>query len=177
MSRTTLALDELLTNLTAQQVREMRAHAPVAVLDQADAAADDARRITRTAIRAVSPDHLDEQYLPPAAVAGWLRLGAVDALRAFLEGTARTCLHNPSPTRFEPIFAAAWKPGLVVCQQCTVLFKAHGEADRRCDGCGHVCAGPDHGDGIRATNLCVGALTYTAGVCVDCYASKQEDAR
>lgn len=107
----------------------------------------------------------------PADLPGWLRLGALDAYLGWLDGTARTCLHNPNAARPAPFCATAWRPGLLMCgnPQCSVLAAMpHGSAqDRRCDGCGHVC-GPK--EGITPSLLTVGPLLYAYGVCADCFA-------
>ena len=68
----------------------------------------------------------------------------------------------PNPDRPEPVFAAAWKPGLIVCALCTPLLKLVGEADKTCDGCGHACAGVDVGDGICTVTVMLSALSYAA---------------
>ncbi|MDN5751364.1 MAG: hypothetical protein L0H64_23170, partial [Pseudonocardia sp.] len=86
-------------------------------------------------------------------------------------GTADTCTHQPHPDRPQPVHAAAWRPGLIACSRCPHLLALarHDVRDRTCDGCGHQCAGPDHGDGIRPVMIAAGALSYAVGVCRDCW--------
>lgn len=68
------------------------------------------------------------------------------------------------------MYAAAWRPGLVVCAACLVLLTlpARSVATRTCDGCGHVCAGVDAGDPIHPCAVGFGSLIYRFGVCGGC---------
>jgi hypothetical protein len=50
---------------------------------------------------------------------GWLRLGIMMAGARWLDGQARTCPHNPTAERPEPVHLALWLPDLVVCGECT----------------------------------------------------------
>ncbi len=164
--RATLALDDLLVTTSTATASALRAQVPAHLLDQADAAAGDARTLLGRVAEAMGKPLRD---LHPAAVDGWLRLSAVDALRGFLDGSCRVCLHNPTPRRYEPIFACAWWPGLAVYQHCITLLRAPNQvADATCDRCGRVCAGPATGDGIHPLTLQLGALTFNAGACLDC---------
>jgi hypothetical protein len=87
-------------------------------------------------------------------------------------GGVRTCLHGPHPLHPEPVIAAAWKPDVIVCADCTLLLnlglRPESDADRTCDLCGHICSRVEDGDGIWATALVIGALTFFYGVCSDC---------
>lgn len=102
-----------------------------------------------------------------ADVPDWVRLGHLDVFLKWMKGDARTCLHAPHPDRPEPLFAVAWRPGIVVCRQCPHMLKVTGKKDKTCDACGHVCTGED-GDTIRSLMLQSGLLTYMAGACRDC---------
>jgi hypothetical protein len=162
-----LALDELLTDppewLRAYAAEVLNTH----VGDQFLAACRDAHHALKT-ISAVDPaarvDHPD-----PGQVEDWLRLGLLDTLLAWLTGKGRrTCMHAPHPARPEPVYAAAYKPGLVVCAQCLPMLRVSGEADRACDACGHVCAGLEHGDPCYPIVLALGPFTYAAGACPAC---------
>lgn len=161
----TLALDEFLARLTPEDVAAIRSRVGVARLDQHKAAERDALTVARLGVRGAR-----EAWLPHAGVPEWLRLAFVDTLRAWLEGVGRTCMHNPSPRRSEPLVAAAWRPGLVSCPPCSVyLLRLRGEADRTCDRCGRVVAGrPEDGEGIRPCRVTFGPLVYMYGVCDDC---------
>lgn len=104
-------------------------------------------------------------------VSDWLRLGAVEALVNHLAGTASTCLHAPDPRKPLPIFAAAWRPGLIVCAGCRHLLALHGEADLQCDLCGRV-------DGsVSSLLLSLGALVFLAGACRGCRADVRTNGR
>jgi len=171
--RATIALDDLLLAASSATVRALRARVPGHLLDQADAAAGDARTLLGRVAEATgtTPREMD-----PGDVEDWLRLAGVDALRGFLDGSARVCTHNPTPRRHEPIFACAWRPGLVVCARCIPMLKAPTRvADLTCDRCGRVCAGPAAGDGICPLVLQIGALTFNAGACTDCRPDHLDD--
>ena len=77
-------------------------------------------------------------------------------------------MHAPTHRRPEPVFSAAWRPGLVVCTQCLHLLGVTGVADRTCDRCGHVCDGIEAGDPIYSGTVFVGELGYQFGTCGDC---------
>lgn len=102
-------------------------------------------------------------------VPDWLRLGALDTVLKWMDGKGKTCSHAPTYQNPEPVWSAAWKPGLVVCSACTHLLKVVGDADMTCDCCGRICD-----DVIRAQSVWIGALAYHAGVCSDCYEGAQK---
>jgi hypothetical protein len=166
-----LALEALMLHPAYPQlVEQWRAVAPTGLVDQADAAALDAHRGMRRAAAAghygtdtVAP--LDADDLP-----GWLRLGLLDTAARYATGQARTCRHNPTPGRPQPVMAAAWSPGLVVCTGCTHLLSIRHDAtaDATCDACGRVCAGPEHGDGVWPGMVQLGPLIYQYGTCASC---------
>lgn len=97
-------------------------------------------------------------------VPDWQRLLIVDALLGFIQGTASTCVHDPSLRRPEPLYAAAWRPGVVGCKHCLHLFrlKPGSIRDRTCDGCGQVV------DKIHPQMLTRGPLSLMFGTCDDC---------
>ena len=169
---TAVELDAALAELTAKlaeltpgELDELRAAIPAGIRAQADQAnAARAQSIGWTIhdeddrVGFVSPPDIDE----------WLRLGALDALASWIDGHGRTCMHAPDHRRPEPVFACAWKPGLVVCAACLYLLDVTGPADRICDCCGHLCAGIDGGDPIYAGTAWLGELAYEFGTCGDC---------
>ena len=108
------------------------------------------------------------QQMPTARVDDWLRLGLLDTFTKWIAGKGKTCYHNPNYMRPEPIWACAWKPGLVVCNYCQHLLRAADIVDSTCDCCGHVCAGINAGDPIYPVTIWFGALGYRAGMCSDC---------
>jgi hypothetical protein len=107
--------------------------------------------------------------LPTSGVDDWLRLGLLDTLLRWIDGTAKTCIHQPNPNSPEPVWSSAWKPGLVVCTYCLHLFKLVGDADKMCDCCGRTVTGIEHGDGIFTLTVWLGGLAFQAGACKGCY--------
>jgi hypothetical protein len=156
-------LDNLLLHLPPELADTIWATTPTAFADQLHAAAADSRAMMKavepTAARLAAVEDVDD----------WLRLGLFDAFLQWTNGAAKTCLHAPTPIRPEPVWAAAWKPGLIVCTGCMPLLKVFGDADKRCDRCGHICAGPEAGDGIYTLTVWLGAFAYQAGACTDCH--------
>ncbi len=75
----------------------------------------------------------------------------------------------PNPNNPEPVWACAWKPGLVVCTYCLHLFKLAGDADKVCDCCGRLVTGIENDDGIFTLTVWIGALAFQAGACRHCY--------
>ena len=167
----TLALDTLLTDTRyADELNQLRNLLPAGFLDQVDAAARDAKEVLHAIGDYIGADASTSGWAPVDRFPEWLRLGALDALAGWVTGRAATCRHNPSPDRAQPVVAAAWKPGLVVCPDCLRMTACRpgSLADRTCDGCGHECAGPDVGDGIWTGLVHVGVLVYQYGVCGGC---------
>jgi len=160
MTSPALAWDELLSTLTPADAEVIRSVMPVALRDQIDAAATAALFATMSEMEAHGAG--PPRGLTHGDIPGWLRLSILDALAQFMAGSASTCLHAPTPDRPEPVYAAAWRPGLVVCGECLHLFRLAGAADRTCDCCGQVC------DGIHAARLLFGPLVYMYGTCAGC---------
>ncbi|MGO8772063.1 MAG: hypothetical protein ACLQIK_08385 [Mycobacterium sp.] len=160
--RATVPLDELLENLTPEMVAEIHHRAPAGLVDQLAAAHRDSVAL----IEAIEDRPV--RYVPRSSVDDWLRLGLLDTFLTWVSGNARVCLHAPDFRRPEPVWAAAWKPGLVVCPRCTRQLKVFGDADAACDRCGRVTLGVEHDDGIYTLSVMLGALTYQAGACRDC---------
>jgi len=162
MPLTAVDLDNALATLTPQMASQLRRFIPVDLADQIRAS----QRHAVTTMEIATGEQI--QYRSTSTVAEWFRLGALDTLIRWINGTAKTCTHAPSPYRPEPVWSCAWKPGLVVCSYCTPMLKAIGEADKICDGCGHLCEGVEHDDPIRTTTAWVGGLAYQAGTCHGC---------
>lgn len=163
-----LALDELLCHLTPELLAEIRATAPAWLLDQAAAAVVETHRRRWAEEQSGLAEGMFA--LPADQHPAWVRLGALDALMKWATGRNDTCMHAPHPMRPEPIVSAAWKPGLVVCDGCRHLLAVlqNSAADRTCDGCGKVVAGPDSGDPMYPFTVTCGHLSYLVGVCRDC---------
>jgi hypothetical protein len=158
------ALDDLLCQLTAEQKAALNRRANPALVDQLRAA--QAESVALMELAENQPG--GARALPHADIDEWLRLGLLDTLCKWVKGTARTCMHAPDPRHPQPAWAAAWKPGLIVCTHCLPLLKLFGDKDRTCDLCGRICAGLDHGDGIYTMTVWFGGLAFSAGMCAEC---------
>lgn len=105
----------------------------------------------------------------------WITQSATHALVVWLAGQARTCMHDPRPDSGQPVFATAWKPGLIVCAHCTHLQTPRGDEKYRCDFCGSV-SHPRDGGGVHSASLNLGALWFEAGICSGCAADGHGEA-
>lgn len=159
-----LALDQYLSQLTPGDRAAMRKALPVALLDQTEAANADVDNLVHMVGRSMKSSVADLDY---TQVPEWVRLSVTDTLVGFMTGTVATCMHNPNPNHPQPVFAAAWKPGLITCSACLHLFRLVGAADRTCDRCGCVRTGKP-GDGVHACTLTFGQLVFSYGLCPDC---------
>jgi hypothetical protein len=167
----TVKLDELLTSREAR--REYRAFVAGLPLEGRREAEVMKRRVAEIEAQArerVGRAGRSVSRVAPGRTPEWVRLGALNALAAWLSGTARTCGHVPAPNAPFPLVACAWKPGLVVCVACTSSVSAGLSArqDATCDGCGKVTAGPDAGDPIFPGALVFGCVTFFYGTCTGC---------
>lgn len=167
-----LAIDDLLTQATPEQVAALRAYVaanPTPLGDQVLAAA----RHTDEMMNSWAAEQGSRADLLPASIyPDWVRLGLLHALVAWLMGDpgAHTCPHSPSPNHPEPVFGAAWKPGLVICHLCGHLLQLprNSAADRMCDGCGRVTEGVEAGDPVYPVQVAYGAFIYFMGCCQGC---------
>ena len=125
-------------------------------MDQYDAAADEvvaAVTAYKTRIDGVN-----------AAVPDWVEVSGLETLARWAFGAGTTCIHDPGPRKPRPVYACAWRPGLVACADCVPrLFRLRGDADRRCDQCGSISA-----DGVFSAAAVFGALTFFFGLCPGC---------
>jgi hypothetical protein len=158
-----LDLDEALQKLTPEVAAALINTAPAGYLDQLRAATRDAIAVTELDLDSPQPT----RAVPHSDTPDWLRLGALDALCQWFSGKARTCLHDPRPGQPQPVWACAWKPGLVVCVACRYLLHSP-RLDMICDCCGHECQGVEVGDGIFPLALGLSGLMYRAGACRGC---------
>ncbi|SFO34899.1 hypothetical protein SAMN05216207_104635 [Pseudonocardia ammonioxydans] len=140
---------------------------PPGLADQVEAATAEQAESMTLAAGALDGERV---AVDPRSVPAWARLGLADAFARWALCTGETCLHAPTPVRPGPVVAAAWRPGLVVCRQCTHLLalRPRSDADMRCDGCGRVTGGVEVGDGLRQVALQAGPLLYMAGACGEC---------
>lgn len=166
--RAALALDQILCGPDAHEILgALRTCVPTDLLDQGDAAAADVAAGMRQAAASGVADLFPE--LDPLDHPGWVRLGVLTAFTTLATGQASTCMHSPVASRPQPVFAAAWRPGLIACGRCTHLFAITNAAkDATCDGCGRVTTGPANNDGIWPCEVVFGLLTWKFGVCDDC---------
>lgn len=165
--RAVLALDDILCKLTPEQAAAFRASTPTWLLDQTDAAAGEIRQNLKAINDAGIAETLAERSASEHPA--WVRLGVMDTVVRWWLGEHTGCLHDPHPTRPQPVAAAAWKPGLVVCGQCTHLLSIARQtaADRTCDCCGRVVTGQDD-DLMHPFVVVAGLLSYAVGACQDC---------
>lgn len=172
IGRAVLAVDDLLQrpdlgDLITRLRTSYRDAGQAWFLDQGDAAT----RQVRTGLAALTADSgAVLTGLMPSEHPDWIRLGLLTALMTWCAGKADTCVHVPDPRRPQPVAAAAWKPGLVVCSRCSHLtsLPRGSVRDRTCDSCGTV-TGSAHGErGIWPVTVSQGSFMYMAGVCVDC---------
>jgi hypothetical protein len=138
--------------------------------DQVDAAARDVRVAARRMVEKGWMWSLEHHTY--ASYPGWLRLGALTAFLSWMLGMSETCLHSPAPQHPEPIIAAAWRPGRMVCGRsltCGRLLALvpNSDQDRTCDSCKRVTAGTDE-DSLSPGVLVSGAFSYVYGTCSDC---------
>lgn len=149
-----------------QQAAEYRARLtqPTPRNDQIRAAGNEAELIHLAVIATLA--HPSVSATPFRDFPEWVRLGVITALIEWARGDAATCTHHPTMSRPQPVFAAAWKPGLIVCQPCCVLFETPrgSRTDRTCDYCGNVGTDPVDPNLAR-----VGLVTWFYGTCADCH--------
>lgn len=158
-----LQLDEFVS-LPPEFRGQIEAEVPAWYKDQMGAASSDTEELTAWITKGKG-QNCEVNF---SDIDDWMRLGLLDTMAQWLNGKARTCIHDPNPMRPEPVLMAAWKPGLVVCVSCSPLLKIFGDADKTCDCCGHICAGPENNDSMRVMTLRNGAVIYQAGVCQGC---------
>jgi hypothetical protein len=164
-------LGAALARLSPQQRDELRASMPADIMACADQAlAAQAQSVAATKL--TEGDRLG--WIPRDDIDAWVRLGTLDALLGWLDGRGRTCMHSPSHHRPQPVFAAAWRPGLVVCAQCLHLLDVTGPASMVCDCCGRACEGTDADDPVFCGAVWLGELCYQWGACTDCRPSLEE---
>lgn len=165
---TVLTLDRALHDPILAAVLAQRAQTPGWLSDQIHAARDEAVAVSQHAVDVGLYSHLEEGFTRD--LPDWIRLGAFTALVEWMMGQGSTCMHSPHHDRPEPVYAAAWRPGLVVCSRCPHLFmmRHRSERDRTCDACGRVVAGLDVDDPIKPYTVHIINLAYSVGTCRGC---------
>src|SRR5690606_34913467 len=117
--RAVLALDDLLCDVAPETLAAVGDRFPAWYRHQARAATTQIHTGLQNAAARGTIDHT--AAMPASQHPGWVRLSVLDSLVRWFAGTADTCIHNPHPSRPQPVMSAAWKPGLVVCGRCTRL--------------------------------------------------------
>ncbi|CAM3599640.1 hypothetical protein [Smaragdicoccus niigatensis] len=100
----------------------------------------------------------------PNQTPAWMRKDLEDAVRGFVDGEWQTCTHNPTPESPQPLFAVAWRRGVIVCRRCEYTLAAKRIENKTCDGCGTYCRGAS----MTVVSVVKRCITYTAGLCDDC---------
>ncbi|MQA26095.1 MAG: hypothetical protein GEU94_11630 [Micromonosporaceae bacterium] len=122
--------------------------------DQVQAATSDARRVLNRAAERKGTtlhNHVTDTWLRAQAQA------LTDALHA---GTIRACFHLAGSP--DVGHAAVWRPGLIVCADCTPALTPTTEEDATCDRCRR------HANPIHAGVMTVGPILLGYGLCRSC---------
>ncbi|MQA27683.1 MAG: hypothetical protein GEU94_19995 [Micromonosporaceae bacterium] len=125
-----------------------------ALTDQVQAATSDARRVLDQAAERKGST-LHNRVADP-----WLcaqAQGLTDALHA---GAVRACHHLAHAPGVG--HAAVWRPGLIVCADCTPALTPTTKEDSTCDRCRH------HANPIHAGLMIVGPILLGYGLCRSC---------
>lgn len=172
IGKTVLYLDDLITDPVAapiiDEIRDRLHRIPSAVRDQMDAAIAETRSLpARWGAAGLLEGYHDVQ---PGEHPAWVRLGALEALMTWAVGGGSVCMHDPTAQRPQPVYAVAWKPGLVVCARCPHLTRLpeRRERDLTCDGCGRVTQGAHTEVPLWTSMVQLGVLHYGFAVCADC---------
>lgn len=93
----------------------------------------------------------------------WVRVGATAAaVRWGVLDDVATCSHQPHHDRPEPVYAAAFRPGLVTCQQCIPAL-LHGASPYHCDRCRET-----HVEICLMGSMQLGVMTWLFHICRSC---------
>jgi len=158
MTPTALDLDQVLKDMDPDISAAIREAMPVSLRDQIASAARDSRGIAGIALGN------EGQAVTASEVAPWLRLSALSELVSWFQGSESTCTHDPNPARPQSVWAAAWRPNLIVCGSCVHLLGSTRATDKNCDCCGRDTTGEN---ALEVITL-VGALAYLAFSCREC---------
>lgn len=152
-----VALADQMARLTPADALAVRQVADVlapGMLDQMDAARDEALLVA--ALAAGSAPVMVE-------APEWVVLLVAEAFLAYGTGQADTCPCSPSADRPSPVYAAAWRPGVIACgRHGAYLFALGGDAAKTCDRCGSVV------EDITTDAIVAGPLTFHFGLCPGC---------
>jgi hypothetical protein len=99
----------------------------------------------------------------------WMRMATTAALVSWgVFREAVTCSHQPDPARPQPVYAAAFRPGLVTCQQCIPAL-IHGTDPHHCDRCGETKT-----ETCLMGSMQLGTMTWLFHICPSCSATIAE---
>lgn len=167
LGQLTLELDALMCDPALAGLAEAIARsAPVGWRDQHAAARSQAVRGNQR-LRDAGV-YRDGGRFAPGEVPDWIRLGLLRELVGWCHARGSTCMHSPRAQAPQPVLAAAWRPGLVICMHCPHLLRANSrEQDRTCDGCGWIA--PEGSRAIHPGQTQAGPFCYVYGMCQGCY--------
>lgn len=139
--------------------------APTWYTDQASAAALDARRVADESGWGGEPT--EPVFTSARDHPQWLRRRILAATLEWFLGRAVTCQHTPRARAPVPVFAASWKPGAIVCQECLHLLAPPlcSREYRTCASCGVT---RETEDLLVGSGLIAGPVTYWFRVCERC---------
>lgn len=161
--------DELLTNPVHRGVvQKVKDAITVGFRDQVQAAVAESQRYVESAL---ATGVLKSQHCVAArANPQWVRYALFEALIVWTNGLGRVCVHNPSARAPQPVYAAMWRPRVMVCARCTPLLGCRGLSaqERTCPNCRRITAGPGTDDRLHLHGIQSGALTFSFAVCADC---------
>lgn len=148
---------------------EARERAPVDYMDQLNAAERESSQYVREAL--ASGDLLNERMLDAADNPPWVRRPMFETLIAWVTHMGQVCVHNPSSRRPQPVYAAMWRPRLVVCAYCTPMLSMSGRGlsvqDRTCPGCKRITGGLST-DELHLHGVQSSVMTFAFTVCSAC---------
>jgi hypothetical protein len=148
---------------------EARKRAPVGYMDQLIAAEREGAKYVQEALQM---GHLTgERMMNARDNPSWVRRPMFEALTIWVTNMGRVCLHNPSAKRPQSVYAAMWRPRLVVCAHCTPMLSMPGRGlsvqDRTCPGCKRITGGPDTGE-LHLHGVQSSVMTFAFTVCTAC---------
>lgn len=164
-------VEELVANSSRKpELREARKRAPLAYKDQLDAAERESAEYVRAAL--TTGDVIDQRMMTAQDNPVWVRRALFEALIVWTANMGAVCVHNPSARAPQPVYAAMWRPRLVVCAHCTPMLTMAGRGlsaqDRTCPGCQRITGGPGSGDELLFRGVQVSMLTFAFPVCAAC---------
>lgn len=153
MTMTVPEWDDYLRSMTPEQVEELNRSIPADIKDRMRSA----ERKMREQVESLPGTCVVKREVPE-----WIRLSMMDTVMQWAKGNAVLCMHQPDMLHPQPLYMAAWKPGMIVCGHCAHMLVADADQDFLCDFCG------GEADPIQRVVVQAGAMQFFAGVCVQC---------